>query len=124
MDQTLGDISKGVTTRSRIASVCEHYSFVSSIEPFRVKEAFVGFGLGVGHARGAKQFLEKRSMEFGSTSKTKYCGHQVGVSQQTRRDRVVTRNKARLVAKCYAQVIGLDFEETFAPVARLKSRIL
>jgi hypothetical protein len=32
---------------------------------------------------------------------------------------VVTRNKARLVAKCYAQVACLDFEETFAPVARL-----
>jgi hypothetical protein len=34
---------------------------------------------------------------------------------------VVTRNKARLVAKGYAQVIGLDFEETFAPMARLES---
>jgi hypothetical protein len=39
--------------------------------------------------------------------------------------RVVTRNKARLVAKGYAQVAVLDFEETFAPVARLESiRIL
>jgi hypothetical protein len=39
--------------------------------------------------------------------------------------RVVTRNKARLVAKGYAQVAGLDFEETFAPVSRLESiRIL
>jgi hypothetical protein len=38
---------------------------------------------------------------------------------------VVTRNKARLVAKGYAQVAGLDFEETFAPMARLESiRIL
>jgi hypothetical protein len=35
--------------------------------------------------------------------------------------RVVTRNKARLVAKGYAQVAGLDFEETFAPMARLES---
>jgi hypothetical protein len=33
---------------------------------------------------------------------------------------VVTRNKARL-AKGYAQVAGLDFEENFAPVARLES---
>jgi hypothetical protein len=34
---------------------------------------------------------------------------------------VVTRNKARLVAKSYSQVEGLDFEEAFAPVARLES---
>jgi hypothetical protein len=34
---------------------------------------------------------------------------------------VVTRNKARLVAKVYSQVKGLNFDETFAPVARLES---
>jgi hypothetical protein len=39
VDQILGDISKGVTTRSRLATFCEHYLFVSSIEPFRVEEA-------------------------------------------------------------------------------------
>jgi hypothetical protein len=32
---------------------------------------------------------------------------------------VVTRNKARLVAKGYSQVEGLDFGETYAPVASL-----
>jgi hypothetical protein len=38
---------------------------------------------------------------------------------------VVTRNKARLVAKGYSQVEALDFNETYAPVARLESiRIL
>nr|ABF97065.1 retrotransposon protein, putative, Ty1-copia subclass [Oryza sativa Japonica Group] len=35
----LGDINKGVSTRSRIVNFCEHYSFVSSLEPLRVKEA-------------------------------------------------------------------------------------
>jgi hypothetical protein len=40
VDQILGDISKGVTTHSRLANFCEHYSFVSSIKPFRVEEAF------------------------------------------------------------------------------------
>jgi hypothetical protein len=34
---------------------------------------------------------------------------------------VVTRNKARLVVKGYSQIEGLNFEETFALVARLES---
>jgi hypothetical protein len=33
----------------------------------------------------------------------------------------VVRNKARLVCKGYAQIEGLDFDETFAPVARLEA---
>jgi hypothetical protein len=34
---------------------------------------------------------------------------------------MVTRNKARLVAQGFTQVEGLDFEETYAPVARLEA---
>nr|GEW29588.1 hypothetical protein [Tanacetum cinerariifolium] len=36
-------------------------------------------------------------------------------------DLTVIRNKARLVAKGYAQEEGIDFEESFTPVARLKA---
>jgi hypothetical protein len=40
-------------------------------------------------------------------------------------DGEIVRNKARLVAQGCSQVEGLDFEETFAPVARLEAiRIL
>jgi hypothetical protein len=39
VDQIMGDINKGVTTRSRLANFCEHNSFVSSTEHLRVEEA-------------------------------------------------------------------------------------
>jgi hypothetical protein len=34
---------------------------------------------------------------------------------------VVTRNKAQIAAKGYSQIKDLNFDETFAPVARIKS---
>jgi hypothetical protein len=39
IDNILGDIKKGVTTRSRVANFCEHYSFAPSFEPFKVEDA-------------------------------------------------------------------------------------
>jgi hypothetical protein len=39
VDNIFGDIKKGVVTRSRVANFCEHYSFVSSFEPFKVEDA-------------------------------------------------------------------------------------
>jgi hypothetical protein len=39
VNSILGDIHKGVTTQSPVAHFCEHYSFVSSIEPYRVEDA-------------------------------------------------------------------------------------
>jgi hypothetical protein len=39
-------------------------------------------------------------------------------------DGEVVRNKARLVAQGFSQVEGLDFGETFAPVARLEATMI
>ena len=36
-------------------------------------------------------------------------------------DGQVTKNKARMVCKGYAQVEGIDFDEKFAPVARMEA---
>ena len=39
LNTIIGDISRGVQTRSRLASFCEHFSFVSSIEPKKIDKA-------------------------------------------------------------------------------------
>jgi hypothetical protein len=39
IDQIVGDINKGLQTRSRLASFCEHYSFISCGERTRIEEA-------------------------------------------------------------------------------------
>jgi hypothetical protein len=39
VNSILGDIHKGVTTRSRVDHFREHYSIMSSIEPYRIEDA-------------------------------------------------------------------------------------
>ena len=39
LDSIIGDISRGVQTISRLASFCEHFLFVSSIEPKKIDDA-------------------------------------------------------------------------------------
>ena len=39
VDNIFGSITKEVTTRSRLATFCEHYSFVSFLKPLKVDEA-------------------------------------------------------------------------------------
>jgi hypothetical protein len=125
MDQILGDISKGVTTRSRLANFCEHYSFVSSIEPFWVEEALQDLNWVLAMQEELNNFKRNEVWSLVPRPKQNVVGTKWVFHKKQDEHGVVTRNKARLVAKGYAQVAGLDFEETFALVARLESiRIL
>jgi hypothetical protein len=125
VDQILGDISKGVITRSRLANFCEHYSFVSSIEPFRVEEALQDPDWVLAMQEELNNFKRNEVWSLVPRPKQNVVGTKCAFRNKQDEHGMVTRNKARLVAKCYAQVAGLDFEETFAPVARLESiRIL
>jgi hypothetical protein len=125
VDQILSDISKGVTTRSRLANFCEHYSFVSSIEPFRVEEALLDPDWVLAMQEELNNFKRNEVWTLVPRPKQNVVGTKWVFRNKQDEHGVVTRNKARLVAKGYAQVAGLDFEETFAPVARLESiRIL
>jgi hypothetical protein len=125
VDRILGDISKGVTTRLRLANFCEHYSFVSSIEPFRVEEALLDLDWVLAMQEELNNFKRNEVWTLVPRPKQNVVGTKWVFCNKQDEHGVVTRNKARLVAKGYAQVAGLDFEETFAPMARLESiRIL
>jgi hypothetical protein len=120
VDQILGDISKGVTTRSHLANFCDHYYFVSSIEPFRIEEALQDPNWVLAMQEELNNFKRNEIWSLVPRPKQNVVGTKWVFRYKQDEHGVVTRNKARLVAKDYAQVAGLDFEETFAPVARLE----
>jgi hypothetical protein len=99
--------------------------FVSSIEPFRVEEALQDPNWVLAMQEELNNFKRNEVWSLVPRLKQNVVGTKWVFRNKQYEHGVVTRNKARLVAKGYAQVAGLDFEETFAPVARLESiRIL
>ncbi|GJR91362.1 retrovirus-related pol polyprotein from transposon TNT 1-94 [Tanacetum coccineum] len=83
------------TLRSQVQNQSNFFCFVSSVEPKNIKEAI--------QDESTKWVFKNRLDKNG----------------------VVSRNKARLVAQGYNQQEGIDFDETYAPVAILESiRIL
>jgi hypothetical protein len=102
IDQILGDISKGVTTRSRLANFCEHYSFVSSIEPFRVEEALQDPDWVLAMQEELNNFKRNEVWSLVPRPKQNVVGTKWVFRNKQDEHEVVTRNKARLVAKGYA----------------------
>ena len=121
LDTIIGDISRGVQTRSRFASFYEHFSFVSSIEPKKIDEALKNVDWVNAMHEELNNFIRNQVWELVERPKdhnvieTKWVFH-----NKQDQDGIVVRNKARLVAQGYTQVKGLNFGETYAPVARLE----
>jgi hypothetical protein len=125
VNSILGDIHKGVTTRSRVAHFCEHYSFVSSIEPYKVEDALRDSDWVLAMQEELNNFTRNEVWHLVPRPNQNVVGTKWVFRNKQDEHGVVTRNKARLVAKGYSQIEGLDFGETYAPVARLESiRIL
>jgi hypothetical protein len=122
IDQIVGDIHSGVQTRSRLASFCEHYSFVSSNEPKKIDEALQDEDWVNAMHEELNNFERNQVWELVERpSNYNVIGTKWVFRNKQDQDGIVVRNKARLVAQGYTQVEGLDFGETYAPVARLEA---
>uniref|UniRef100_A0A8I7BEB6 Integrase catalytic domain-containing protein n=1 Tax=Hordeum vulgare subsp. vulgare TaxID=112509 RepID=A0A8I7BEB6_HORVV len=127
IDQILTGVSEGRVTRKQLTNFCAHFSFVSSTVPHRVQDALCDNDWLLAMQEELNSFtrnevwsLVERPTKEHNVIETKWIFKNKEDENET-----VLRNKARLVAQGYSQVEGLDFGETFAPVARLESiRIL
>jgi hypothetical protein len=125
VNSILGDIYKGVTTRSRVAHFCEHYSFVSSIEPYSVEDALRDSDWVLSMQEELNNFTRNEVWHLVPCPNQNVVGTKSEFCNKQDEHGVVTRNKAQLVSKGYSQVESLDFDETYVLVARLESiRIL
>jgi hypothetical protein len=118
--------SKGVQTQSHVALFCEHYSFVSSLEPNHVDEALRDPDWVNAMHEELNNFIQNEVWELVPRPKNyNVTGTKWVFRNKQNEDGIVVRNKARLVAQGFTQVEGLDLGETFAPIARVETiRIL
>ncbi|KAH9697684.1 hypothetical protein KPL71_023711 [Citrus sinensis] len=121
-DVILGDLSRGVTTRSSLRNTCEHAAFISQIEPKSFADAENDESWIMAMQEELNQFERNNVYELvPNPEHQSIIGTKWVFRNKMDESGVVVRNKARLVAQGYNQEEGIDFDETFAPVARLES---
>ncbi|KAI3697979.1 hypothetical protein L6452_31086 [Arctium lappa] len=120
--QIIGDPTKLVQSRSTTLNQCMHDSFLSKIEPTRVSKALAYSDWVSAMQEELNQFEALKvwrlvpKLEGKSIIDTKWV-----FKNKKDEDGIVIRNKARLVAKGYRQEEGIDYDETYAPVARIEA---
>ena len=100
--------------------------YLAQFEPKKVEEALKDENWVESMHQELHQFVRNDVWElFPSPKDTHVIETKWIFKNKTDEDGEVVRNKSRLVAQGYTQVEGIDFDESFAPIARLESiRIL
>jgi hypothetical protein len=122
-NQIIGNKDAGVETRRKICSPEQtHLALLSTIEPNCFKEASKDEFWNKSMDEELDQIEKNDTWELVPRPKNKYVIDTKWVFRnKLNEDGHVTRNKARLVCKGYAQIEGIDFEETFSLVARMEA---
>jgi FtsZ-binding cell division protein ZapB len=121
--QIIGDENKGVQTRRKILTESEksHVAFLSTIEPKSFNEACEDKDWIAAMNEELDQIEKNNTWELVPRPSDKnVIGSKWVFKNKLNEQGQIVRNKARLVCKGYAQIEGQDFDETFAPVARME----
>ncbi|KAL8105134.1 hypothetical protein AgCh_029065 [Apium graveolens] len=118
----IGDPTDGVRTRSATANECLHAYFLSQIEPKKTEEALLDPDWISSMQEELNQFERNKFWKLVSVLKNRsIIGTKWVFRNKMDENGIVTRNKAKLLAKGYSQEEGIDYDETFAPVSRLEA---
>ena len=118
----IGDPDVGVRTRRATQNECHYLGFLSEMEPKKIEEALVDPDWVIAMQDELNQFEQQQVWKLVPRPKNKsVIGTRWVFRNKLDEDGIVIRNKARLVAKGYSQAEGIDYDETYAPVARLEA---
>ena len=125
LDNVIGKINER-TLRSKAQNESNDFCFVSTIEPKNINEALKDESWVMAMQDELNQFVRNNVWTLVPPPRSQtIIGTKWVFRNKMDENGVVSRNKARLVAQGYNQQEGIDYDETFAPVARLESiRIL
>nr|GEU43457.1 retrovirus-related Pol polyprotein from transposon TNT 1-94 [Tanacetum cinerariifolium] len=126
---TIGNLGEGMLTRSMVvkltaasASECLFVDFLSEIEPKMVSEALKHPGSIDATQEELNQFYKNKVLTLVPLPYGKVAiGSKWVFRNKKDKHGTTTKNKARLVAQGYSQEEGIDYDETFAPVAKMES---
>jgi transposase InsO family protein len=104
VDKIIGSIQRGITTRSYLATLCGHYSFVSFLEPLKVDEALDDLDWVIVMQEGLNNFTRNEVWELVKRPKQNVIGTNWVFGNKQDEHGVITRNKARLVAQGFTQI--------------------
>ena len=120
--QILGEKGSGVQTRRTLVGSSNHLAFLSTVEPHNVNQASKDECWIQAMNEELDQIEKNHTWELVPRPHDKnVIGTKWIFKNKLNKNGEVIRNKDRLVCKGYAQQEGIDFEETFAPVARLEA---
>nr|GEX51767.1 retrovirus-related Pol polyprotein from transposon TNT 1-94 [Tanacetum cinerariifolium] len=125
IEQVIGDPLKSIIKRKTLQTDAEVYMYaliVSTIEPKNIKAAMLDYSWIESMQDELNQF---KRLDVWELIECLIGKNIIAVKwmwkNKTDVENTVIQNKSRLVAKGYGQEEGIDFEELFAPVARLEA---
>src|SRR3954471_11243923 len=125
-EQIIGDTSDQVRTRNFFKDNSNNMAMISQVEPKNINDALKDESWMEAMTEELSQFEKSQVWKLVPYPQDKtIIGTRWVFRNKLDENGKVIRNKARLVAQGYNQQEGIDYDETYAPVARLEAiRIL